>query len=82
MKPLNRILSPIERASIEAHKKLSDKGLSYYSIFRAGAKWLAEKAEEWLNGNAEYYEDDEGVDSNALTLDFQRAMENLLNSKN
>lgn len=44
METPNKTLTPIEKAVIEAHKRLdeSDEGLSFYNIFRAGVEWQRE----------------------------------------
>ena len=44
METPNETLTPIEKAVIEAHKKLdeSGEGLSFYNIFKAGVEWQRE----------------------------------------
>ena len=44
METPNETLSPMDKAAIEAHKRLdeSNEGLSFYNIFKAGVEWQRE----------------------------------------
>ena len=45
METPNGTLTPMEKAAIEAHKRLeeSGEGFSFYNIFKAGVEWMSEQ---------------------------------------
>lgn len=45
METPNGTLSPMEKAMLEACKRLeeSGEGLSFYNMFKAGAEWMGEQ---------------------------------------
>ena len=77
-------VSKLGKAAIEAHSRLQDgEGLSFYNLFKAGAEWMAEMAQEWISDNIKDYVDWEGnVDIDELKSDLQRTLAVLTDDEN
>lgn len=71
-------ISAMARAAIEAHTRLEEKNdMSFYNIHREGARWLSERAQEWIKENISDYVSYDGEIDKDLFKDFKKAMTKL-----